>query len=210
MLRIRKRRERRYRPSAPLINMRVPRPRVEIDRGLAWFVIWTAARAERRVESALRDAGLATYAPVETIRAVKRGRVVEDERLAIGRYLFVGLHGAHPQWDAVHDALEGPFGWWGMPGLPALGRVLKSRDGTALRVPAGALQGLCDGLSLFGLEDTSQARLPVGGAVIARKGILAGFRGIVESSDDYRVRALLDVFGRKTRVEFSHDQLEAA
>src|SRR5215218_665860 len=80
MTRAQKRRERRYCPSAPLLNMRLPRPRIEIDRGLAWFVIWTVARAERRVEAVLQNAGLATYAPVETVRVTKRGRVVEDER----------------------------------------------------------------------------------------------------------------------------------
>lgn len=209
MSKLRKRRERRYCPSAPLLNMRVPRPRVEINRGLAWYCLWTAVRAERRVEAALRDAGLATYLPVEVVKAVKRGKVVEDERLAIGRYLFVGLHGAWPQWDAVHEALESSFSW--MLGVPALGRVLKSGDGTALRVPTGALQRLADGLSLFGeVGEEVPARMRAGAACRAVGGPFAGFRGVVESSDDYRVRALLDVFGRKTPVEFSSGQLEAA
>lgn len=208
----RRRRVRRYRPASLAhggVIHRLPRPRVEIDRGLAWYCLWTAALAERRVETALRDAGLATYAPVETVRTVKRGRVVEDERLAVGRYVFVGLHGAQPQWDAVHEALERRCHW--TIGIPAFGRVLKSRDGVALRVPASALQKLADGLSLADEGNhAARTRLAAGGACKAVSGVFAGFLGVVQSSDDYRVRALLDVFGRKTAVEFSPEQLEAA
>lgn len=209
MAKLRKRRERRYRPSAPLLNIRLPRSRVEIDRGLAWYCLFTAVRAERRVEAALRDAGLATYTPVETVRALKRGRVVEDDRLAIGRYVFVGLHGAQPQWEAVHEALEQSFSW--MLGVPALGRVLKSRDGTALRVPAGALQELADAITRHG-EPVHGASAPFRSGDTARvvNGLWQGLQAEILDSSDLRVRGLLDLFGRKTVVEFDNSELEAA
>lgn len=205
---LKKRRGRRYCPSMPAhggVIRRLPRPRVEIDRGLAWHCLWTAPRAERRVESALRERGLAAYTPVEAYAVVRRGKEVEVERPAVGRYVFVGLDGAQPQLEAVREALDGPCGW--MIGIPALGRILLGPDGVPLIVPTGALQRFADGLEVV---DRGSGRFAVGGAVIARKGPLASFRGIVESSDDYRVRALLNIFGRKTVVEFEPEQLEAA
>lgn len=204
-MRVKRRRFRRYRPAAPLSVVRLlPRPRVEIDRGLAWYVLWTAPRAERRVAEALQERGLATYVPLEAVTISRRGRPIQQERPAVGRYVFVGLNGARPEWTAVYAALDGPFGW--LTGIPALGRVLKADD-VPLRVPCGALQRLSDGLAT---TTTNQPLLTAGGACKAISGAFAGFVGIVEEADDCRVRALLDVFGRRTRVEFEPGQLEAA
>lgn len=212
MAKRRKRRGRRpsgVRPSVcPSVSARthsglryISRPCVEIDRGLAWYAIFTAARAERRVEAALRASGLATYAPVESVEVLRRNRLVEVERSAVSRYLFVGLNAADPQWHSVHAAFDLP----GFLGQQSLGRILKA-DGEPLRVPAGQLARLADGLSLQG--DT--LRMAVGSPIVVRKGPWEAFCGTVEASGDYRVRALLDIFGRQTPVEFNADQLEAA
>lgn len=197
-----KSRPRRYRPSSLTHSgfRRLPRPRVEIDRGLAWYAIWSAARAEQRIAKRLGDAGLAAYVPLETVERVRRNRVIQDARPAVSRYLFVGLDGARPDFEAVHGAID-DFG-----GLVSLGRLLATGDGP-IRVPAGALQRLADGLSLF---DQPKRRFCPGGRVRAREGVWAGFLGEVERADDVRVRALMDLFGRKTPIEFGADQLEAA
>lgn len=207
-MRLKKRRPRRYRPSAPLaVVRRLPRPRVEIDRGLAWYVLWTAPRAEARVAAALRERGLAAYVPLEAVYLPRRGRQVELERPAVGRYVFVGLNGADPQWSAVYAALDGPMGW--MTGMPALGRVLKVA-GQALVVPAGVIQRFADGLFVSPLSGSGLTRLAAGRPCKAIAGPFEGFLGVVEAADDVRVRALLDVFGRLVPVEFEPDQLVAA
>lgn len=224
-----KRTSRRYRPLSLThgVPRRLPRSRVEIDRGLAWHVVWTACRSEQRAEHELRAYGLETYRPLEAFEIVKRGRAVEVERDALGRYLFVGLNAAAPQFQAVRDALEdrtapsGDFAylWQGREfWVPArnvmaarpLGRLL-SIDDIPVRVPAAALQGLADGLTGFGGYPVPGKWLPTaGGACRAIYGPFQGFLGVVEAADDYRVRALVDLFGRRTSVEFDLDQLEAA
>lgn len=206
MAKLRKRRGRRRPVSAQVhTNIHyVRRPRVEIDRGLAWYAIFTAARAEARVQTTLRDFGLATYAPIEALKLLRRGRMVELERPAVSRYLFVGLDAAAPQWPLVQEALETP-GPWGI-GLYALGRVL-TFGLQPFRVPAGQLARLADGLSALGHTPypfEANARVRVS------KGPWEAFHGTVEESDDDRVRALLDIFGRQTRVEFKTSELEAA
>jgi transcription antitermination factor NusG len=214
MAKTRKRCERRYRPSAPLLPRRLPRPRVEIDRGLAWFVVWVSSarfQAERDVVRRLSERGIATYHPVEAVERMTRGKRTETERPALGRYVFVGLDAGRSDFGPVHDALEDAGGWFaGFYTL--LGRVLKIYDherevAVALRVPASALQRLADGLVCF--EAVRQPFLP-GESVRAVSGALSGLRAEIEHADDVRVRALVHLFGGQVRVEFEPGQLEAA
>lgn len=199
-----RKRPRRYRPSSLThsVPRRIPRPRVEIDRGLAWYALWTAARAERRVAERLTDAGLATYFPAETIQRTQRGKVVEVERPAVSRYVFVGLNAAQPQFDVVHGALEEWTGLWPL----IIGRLLRTAEGP-LRVPAGALQRLADGLVVY---DSPKRRIAAGDTLKPISGPFAGLTAVVESSADSRVRALVSLFGGTVPVDFDADQLEAA
>lgn len=200
-------RPRRYQPSA--LNgtfIRRPQPRIQIDRGLAWYCLWTAPRAEGEVAQALRKAGLDVYVPVEALAIARRGKLVEVERPLLSRYMFVGLNGARPEWDAVHRALDGPHGW--VFGLPVLGRVLKSAEQTPLRVPASALQSLANGL-----EGTASGRLPrfrAGDSIRVVDGLWRGLQAEILDSTDLQVRGLLNLFGRKTLVAFAPGQLRAA
>ena len=203
----RRRFSRRYRASLPVhdVPRRLPRPRVDIDRGLAVVCPVDGSEGRRRLQASLRDSGLATFAPLESVEVVRRGVPVEVERPAFSRYLFVGLNAACPEWSAVHAALEG-HSWW-LPGVPSLGRILLA-GGEPLRVPVNCLCSLAERLSGVGAVPSHPYPLePV-------YGLLMGFgldlTGVVEKSGDERVHALLDLFGRKTLVEFAVEQLEAA
>jgi transcription antitermination factor NusG len=204
-----KRRPRRYQASATINGAvwRRSQPRVQIDRGLAWFVLWTAPRAEMRVAEPLREAGIAVYVPVEALSLARR-EVVEVERPLLGRYVFVGLNAARPEWDFVRAALDGPFGW--VFGLPVLGRVLMSAEGEPVRVPAGVLQSFADGLgsSLAGVS--GRPVWETGQPVKATHGPLEGILGAFLDEDEAQVRALVNLLGRQTLVAFKPGQLRAA
>lgn len=199
-------RPRRYQPSAPHGTVfRRPQPRIQIDRGLAWYCLWTAPRAEARVADALREAGLAVYVPVEALAVARRGKLVEVQRPVLGRYVFVGLHPVRPEWEFVHAALDGPYGW--MLGVPALGRVLKSAENIPLKVPAGALQRLANGLG-----GTTSGRSPPfrsGDTCRVINGVWQGFQAEILDSTDLQARGLLNLFGRKTVVSFDRSELAA-
>lgn len=201
MAKSRKRRERRYRASMPLLPRRLPRPRVEIDRGLMWLVIWAAPRAEARIQARLLGLGLGAYVPTEVVERVRRGKRIEQERPAISRYVFVGLNAAQPEFWQVDGALSE----WG--GLQTQGRVLRTADNTPLRVPASALQRLADGLTVF---DEPVPALRPGDRANVRTGPFEGLLAEIETADDVRVRALVNLFGGTVRAEFEPGQLEAA
>lgn len=203
-----RKRVRRYRPSTLTHSAirRIARPRVELDRGLAWYALWTAARAEQRVEQRLRAAGLATYLPAEVVERVRRGQLVQIDRPAVSRYVFVGLSAAAPQFDAVHEALEEWTGFWPV----TLGRLLRTEAGP-FRIPASALQCLANAIS--GPLDANGGLAGVlqpGTRIRPLAGPLCGRMGIVENVRDQRVRALVEMLGGRVAVEFDVDQLEAA
>lgn len=228
----RKRRERRYRQSMPLLPRRLSLPRVEIDHALRWHVVWCQPQQEKRVAEELRERGLQTYRPIEKIELVKRGERKEIERTPLSRYVFVGLNTASPQFGLVREALEGAarksgdfsFLWRGQEfWVPASNRVLDRPLGQILSiidrereidvplvVPPAALERLADSLTLWGQSDSRTLAFRPGDRANVREGPFQGFLAEVEHADDVRVRALVNLFGGRVRAEFDPAQLEAA
>jgi hypothetical protein len=197
-------------PARPFVPRFVSRPRVEIDRGLAWYVIWTRARAERQAEDDLRRAEFSTYLPTQRLEVVQRGRVVEVERPPVSRYLFVGLCARQPEFGRLDAILAGPnAGWFFDPPTGSLLRV----SGEPVRVGAGALQAFADECTGNGLSAVSGGRSPLRRYQTARitDGPLCGLSMRIEDvlCDD-RVRGLVDMLGGRVMVEATADQLEAA
>jgi transcription antitermination factor NusG len=210
----------------PFVPRFVPRPRVEIDRGLAWYCVHTRARAERRALDDLTKAGFPAYLPTETFSVVQRGRIVEVERAPVTRYLFVGLCARQPDFAGVERALgwvpQDPehltFVWHGvlqtLTGAiePDRGSLIRAND-LPVRVGAGALQAFADSCTGSGLQAVAGGRSGFRAGETAR--IVAGaFSGLsIAISDvlcDERIRGLVDLLGGRVVVEATADQLEAA
>lgn len=208
-----KNRNRRYFPSQqanrPARFLR--RPRVEIDRGLAWYAVWTAPRAEEQVRDDLEFAGFSVYLPTQALEIVRRGRLVEVERVPVSRYLFVGTSAAKPDLRGIQAVLDAVWRF-----APVLGRLIRV-DREPIRVGAGALQAHadeCTGNGLYnGLRGAASGRSPLRRYQEARivSGPLCGLRmAISDVLCDERVRGLVDMLGGKVVVEATQDQLEAA
>jgi len=131
----RQNRQRRYSPAALTYRgvTRLSAPSVTIDRGLAWFGVWTAPQADRQVELRLRQAGFATYLPAEASVRLRKGTLRPVERLPVGRYLFVGLSASAPSFGHVRG-IEGVMSFVASAGDP-------------LRIPASELQAYADFLA---------------------------------------------------------------
>jgi transcription antitermination factor NusG len=201
----RRRRERRFRPSMPLLPRRLPMPKFEIDHALAWRVAHCYRSSVVRIRDRLKEMDIATYLPMEAFERIKRNRRIRDERPALSGYLFVGLNAARPDYLAVEDAVRG--GW----GLPVEGRLLRNAEGVPLHVPPIALERLAEALYVpeVPAEVILRARFSAGSFVTPLVGPWERFIGEVERSDDDTVRVLLQLFGRKTAVEFNPEHLEA-
>ena len=187
------------------------RPRIAIDRGLAWYAVWTASRAEQRARDDLERAGFATYLPTQAIEVTKRGKLVEIERVPVSRYLFVGTSAASPDFEGIQNVLDGWQSGWVWSG-PAFGSLIRI-DREPVRVGAGALQAHADEVTGNGLSAVANGRSPLHRYQTARitSGPLSGLR--MQVSDvlcDERVKGLVDMLGGRMVVEATMDQLEAA
>jgi transcription antitermination factor NusG len=164
-MKLRKRRQlrkARYQPSTLSYSgpARLSAPKVTIDRGLAWFAVWTKSRCERKAELRLREAGFATYLPTEAHAQARRGAVRPFERIPVGRYLFVGLRACEPAFGAVRDIKEV--------------QSFVSVDGMPLRVPASAIQAYANGLSRK--------------EVVLKGGAFSRLMAVMAQADDARAR----------------------
>lgn len=153
----RQKRQRRYHYSGPA---KVSAPAITLDAGLAWFAVWTRSRAERKAELRLREAGFSTFLPSEAHLRQRRGVVYPIERLAVGRYLFVGLDATAPEFGAVRDIEEV--------------QDFVSVQGFPLRVATGTLQAFANELS--------------GRVIVLKGGAFSRLMAIMDQADDARLR----------------------
>jgi hypothetical protein len=207
MARVARRRHQRRYPSLETHTPRpIARPRVEIDRSLAWYAIRAAYKAEGRADEALRNAGFATYLPTEAVRIHRRGKLVELERMPVSGYLFVGLCAREPDFSLVKMALNQLW-----PITPAFGSLIRI-DRQPVRIGAGAIQAFADECTggLAGLAG-GLSRFRKGQKAKVVGGNWSGFEIDLERvACDHPIVGLIDMMGRKTRVEVTEDQLEAA
>jgi hypothetical protein len=203
-------RHRRYYPSLATHTPRpIVRPRVEIDRALAWYAIQCRSRAEQQAQADLQRAGFATYLPTQSLEVVKRGKLLEIERVPVSGYLFVGLCARQPDFARVDDTLGWSPAEWYRPALGSLIRV----DREPIRVGAGALQAFADECCFSGLRRVASGRSRLRAGDIARitEGACAGLSiHLTDVLCDDRVRGLVDMLGGRVVVEATADQLEAA
>jgi hypothetical protein len=202
MPRSRKRRERPYRQSMPLLPRRLPMPRAEIDHGLAWRVAYCYRGSVARVRDRIEEVGIATYLPDGSLRAdltkPPRSHRAPRHRPDICSSDWTPpaptMSPSRRRW-AARGASQPTAGCCAMrTAYPCMCRQwlwsVFQRRCTSRRGPGAPLRSE----PLYGLATA----------------IWQAFLGEVERSDDFRVRVLLDVFGRKTPVEFEASDLEAA
>lgn len=176
-----------------------------------WYIIETAARAERSVAAELRDAGFEAYLPTYKIERENRRlrKTITSELVLFPRYEFVRAHvdqiAALRRVDGVVDIL---------PGFPMAPVPIADADIVKLRT--AQLAGL--------LDDTHQGRRARGDAnplvtlrkkllqrqVLITDGPFASFPGVVEAVHSLdRLQVLVMLFGRETPVELEIGQIAA-
>lgn len=177
-----------------------------IDPDRTWFVMRCKPSRDGKAAQALEEAGVNVYLPSYKVTVVRRGRKIDVERRFFASYLFAGI-GRDRNGDLDYAPLydrEFTFGPLG-------------EDGPAI-FPAGALQLIADRLAGQDRDETERgkrreaaARLEIGKFYQATNGPFASFMAEVTAVLDCgTIRADVDIFGRKTPVEFEPDWLKVA
>lgn len=166
---------------------------------MPYMVIVGSHGAERDSRRDVKALGFTCYQPQFREMFIKRGRKVWEERLLFGRYFFA-------RWDAAQD-------WRALFNLRTVAGMMMRSD-----LPLPALVRDWEIERIRAREDRSgfvsgEARneFRINQRVRAAVGVLAGNDGIYVGAGRGGCEiALLDLFGRQTRIEFAPGVLQAA
>ena len=178
----------------------------QIDQDRMWFVVQCKPCRDGKAAQALQDAGVDVWLPSFKVTLIRRGRKTEVERRFFASYLFAGIgqdRNGEPNYAPLYERefMFGPLG----------------QDGPT-EFPADVLQLLADRLSGQDRDETEKgrrreaaARLAIGKFYKATGGPFSSFMAEVTAVLDCgTIRADVDLFGRKTSVEFDPGWLEVA
>lgn len=187
--------ERYLRDTRPVMTMTVAG--TAPARARAWYVLQTIVRGEDAVIEALDELGFASYAPTmrkEVFHRRSRRTVMRTFKL-FNRYLFAELPVDTRQWKTVEaiDEVDYALGANGVPCPVAAAEIQRFKAAEAARL----------------FDVTKGERFPVGSRVRALTGPFGGFAGLVTSLPGRGVvKAMIEIFGRLTPVEFRYDMVE--
>lgn len=154
-----------------------------------WYVVRTHAHSERKALEHLHRQGFIAYLP-QYLKMRRHARKVEKVASPLfPRYLFVSIDTARERWRAI---------------LSTIGIVdLIRQGGDPLPVPEGVIDGIRAREDTAGLiEMRVEAPFARGESVQITQGPMTSHVGWYEGlTDQERVIVLLDLLGRKLRVE---------
>jgi transcription termination/antitermination protein NusG len=164
-----------------------------------WFVIRCHGREERLAAAGLSAKHFDVYLPVIWVKErARRGHVREVERPMFSTYLFIRCLPRSDHWERARN-VAGVYAFVGehIPeSIPkqALDEVARAEAELATRSGRKSLRWKMD----------------IGDDVMVTEGPFAYFHAkVVSAVDDHgRIEALVNLFGRFTRVTFDADQLE--
>ena len=164
--------------------------------GERWFLAHTLAKCEWKAELHLGAQGFRSYLPQirKTIRHARQLKTVEAPLFA--RYLFIILNLDRDRWLSVGSTV-------------GVSRLLTTRDGRPIPVPAGIVE------SLIERSETNLTRLDAGLVKGQQVRILSGpfadFVGTLERLDEAgRVKVLLEMMGTAVPVTLHRSALAPA
>jgi transcriptional antiterminator RfaH len=162
-----------------------------------WLVGVAAGNSQLKLKSRLSNVGYQVYFPVIRERlAVPNGRVKVRARYLFGRYFFVGIN---------------KF-WVNLFSIDGIVQVLTYRRlDSADELPCRVSDQVVGEIRALESESVVEpvSRFRRGQSVRVSQGPFIGFDGVYSGSSAHgRELVLVDVFGRKVKVELGYDQVE--
>lgn len=165
---------------------------------VVWYVVQTQPHAERKAALHLARQGFCTYLPCYLKRRRHARRTEKVAAALFPRYLFVGIDLMSQRWRSILSTI-------------GVVRLICNGDHPAA-VPLGIVEALKvreDADGYVRLDDRPSFR--PGDGVRVEGGAFATNLAVVEGVSDHdRVTILLDLFGRKVRVNVGAEFLTAA
>jgi transcriptional antiterminator RfaH len=159
-----------------------------------WFVLQYKANAHHQARINLNQQGFDTFLPLLDVTSRKASRFVSTTKPLFPGYMFVKFDRAESDWHKINNT-------YGVSRIITFNSILKS-------IPTRFIDNLMKRYDLSGKLLTVQ-KLKEGDQVTVLKGPFANFIATVEKYEaDERISILMDLMGRKTKIQTSPDALK--
>ena len=159
-----------------------------------WFILQFKPNAHQQANKNLNQQGFETFLPLYDATSRNASRFVNADRPLFPGYMFITFDRKESKWHKINNT-------YGVSRLLTFNSTLKS-------IPATFINNLMERC------DSSGKLLPIkkikkGGQAKVLKGPFASFVATIEKyEDDQRVWVLLDLMGRKTKIQIATDCLQ--
>ena len=158
-----------------------------------WFILQYKLYAHHRAIINLNRQGFETFLPLHETTSRKTSRFVKSTKPLFPGYMFISFDKTEPKWNKINNT-------YGVSRLITFNSILKS-------IPTSFVD------SLMKQCDSSGKLLPIkklkkGDQVRVLTGPFANFIATVETYEaDHRIWILMDLMGRKTKIQTQSDAL---
>ena len=157
---------------------------------IAWYVIHTKPRQERRALTNLQQQGYQCYLPMITLEKLGRGRLNVAEEPLFPRYLFIYLDNSHhgQNWAPIRSTI-------GVSGLVTFGSTPAKIDVGLISL----LQAQQDGLSA-----APERLFHQGEVLLVSDGPFTGLEAVYQmQSGDNRAMVLIELMGKVAQMQIA-------
>ena len=158
-----------------------------------WFILQFKPNAHHQAAKNLTRQGFETFLPLHDTTSRKASRFVNTSRPLFPGYMFIRFNRAESEWHKINNT-------YGVSRLITFNSVLRS-------IPTSFVNSLMKRYDLSGKLLPIQ-KLKKGEQVRVLTGPFANFIAIVEKYEaDQRICILMDLMGRKTKIQTQSDYL---
>jgi len=158
-----------------------------------WFILQLKSNSHDRAKKNLTRQGFETFLPLHDTTSRKASRFVNTSRPLFPGYMFIRFNRAESEWHKINNT-------YGVSRLITFNSVLRS-------IPTSFVNSLMKRYDLSGKLLPIQ-KLKKGEQVRVLTGPFANFIAIVEKYEaDQRICILMDLMGRKTKIQTQSDYL---
>ena len=160
-----------------------------------WFILQFKANSHHRATKNLNRQGFETFLPLHDITSRKASKFINTSQPLFPGYMFITFDRAESNWHKINNT-------YGVLRLITFNYILKPVPATFIN----SLLGQCDSLGKLIHPEKFKKDDPV----TVLNGPFANFIATIETYEkDQRIWVLMDLMGRKTKIQTSTDTLQA-
>jgi transcriptional antiterminator RfaH len=164
-----------------------------INLSKEWFILQFKPNSYRKAVKNLNQQGFETFLPLNDTTSRKASRFVTNTVPLFPGYMFISFDKTEPKWHKINNT-------YGVSRLITFNSILKS-------IPTTFVENLMRRYDLSG-KLIPVKKLKKGDNVTVLKGPFANFIATVEKYEaDQRIWILMDLMGRKTKIQTPSDNL---